>query len=214
MLLTLTSASRVDGLHNLDKRFMARTKNKNSFYFDKLSKSWRKGQKPPVLGFLGYPDDKDLRVVTAVDEYLLRTSDWRKGNHQIELLLSHIKPHKEVVSSKISGWVKATLKLAGVDVDIFQPHSTRAASTSKSNATGLALGEILGRESWFNAFPWQRFYKKGIIPTTVAEFQTFLTNQRSIPNNRQRFEQRKEIWVPAKLSVVLRIQYLIEPLFY
>ena len=39
VLLALTSASRTGGLHNLDIRFMARTENKYSFSFNKLSKS-------------------------------------------------------------------------------------------------------------------------------------------------------------------------------
>ena len=39
ILLALTSASRAGGLHDLDIRFMARTENKYSFSFSKLSKS-------------------------------------------------------------------------------------------------------------------------------------------------------------------------------
>ena len=77
ILLALTSVSRAGGLHNLDIRFMARTENKYSFSFNKLSKSWR-GQKPPVVEFCGYSDDKDLRVVTALDKYILPSSEWRK----------------------------------------------------------------------------------------------------------------------------------------
>ena len=77
---------------------MVRTENKYSFYFNKLSKLWRRSQKPTVLEFLGHPNDKDLSAITALDEYLLRTSEWRKANNQTQLLLGHIKPHKEVVS--------------------------------------------------------------------------------------------------------------------
>ena len=63
------------------------------------------------------------------------------------------------------------LKLAGVDVNIFKGHSTRTASASKATVSGLSLCEILERASWSSASPWQRFYKKDIIPTTVANFQ-------------------------------------------
>ena len=35
------------------------------------------------------------------------------------------------------------LKLAGVDVNIFKGHSTRAASTSKATVSGLSSCEIL-----------------------------------------------------------------------
>ena len=70
--LALTSASRAGGLHNLGIRFMARTENKYSFSVNKLSKSWRQGQKPHVVEFCGYSDDEDLCVVTALDEYVLK----------------------------------------------------------------------------------------------------------------------------------------------
>ena len=38
MLLALTSASRVSGLHYLDRRLIARTENKYSFHFEKPNK--------------------------------------------------------------------------------------------------------------------------------------------------------------------------------
>ena len=94
-----------------------------------------------------YSDDKDLCVVTAHEEYILRSSEWRKGSNQTQLLLGTIRPYKEVVSSTISGWVKTMSKLAGVDVNIFKGHSTRAASTSKATVSGLSLCEILERGS-------------------------------------------------------------------
>ena len=110
-------------------------------------------------------------VVTALDEYILRSSEWRKESNQTQLLLGTIRPYKEVVSSTISGWVKTVLKLAVLDVNIFKGYSTRAASTSKASVSGLSLCEILERGSWLSACAWQRFYKKDIIPTTVANFE-------------------------------------------
>ena len=66
----------------------------------------------------GYSGDKDLCAVTALDEYILRTSEWRKESNQTQLLLGTIRPYKEVVSSTISGWAKTVLKLVGVDVNM------------------------------------------------------------------------------------------------
>ena len=82
ILLALTSAPRVGGLRNLDIRFMTRTKNKYSFSFNKLIKSWRQWQKPPVVELCGDCDDKDLCVVTALDEFILRSSERRKERNQ------------------------------------------------------------------------------------------------------------------------------------
>ena len=101
----MTLASRAGGLHNLDIRLMARTENKYSFNFNKLSKSWRQGKNPPAVEFCGYSDDKDLCIVTALNEYILHSSEWRKESNQTQLLLGTIRPYKEVVSSTKSCWV-------------------------------------------------------------------------------------------------------------
>lgn len=61
---------------------------------------------------------RTYRVTTALDDYLLRTSKWRKTNIQAQHLLAHIKPNQEVLASKTSGWFKAILKLAGIDLDL------------------------------------------------------------------------------------------------
>ena len=110
MLLGLTSASRVRGLHILDIRFMVKTSQKYVFKFYKLHKSWRPRQKPTTLEFVAFSQDKDLCVVSALDEYLNRTEEWRRVNNETQLLLSYIQPHKQVVPSTISGWLRNVLK--------------------------------------------------------------------------------------------------------
>ena len=57
-------------------------------------------------------------------------------------MLGTIRLYKEVVSSIITGWIKTALKLAGVGINIFKGHSTRAASTSKATISGLLLCKI------------------------------------------------------------------------
>ena len=118
MLQALTSASRARALHILDTRFMVRTSQKYVFKFHKLHKSWRQGQKPTTLEFVAFSQDKDLCVVLALDEYLNRTEEWRRVNNETQLLLSYIQPHKQVVPSTISGWLKNVLKSSGINVSL------------------------------------------------------------------------------------------------
>ena len=132
MLLTLTSASRVRGLHILDSRFVVKTLQKYVFKFHKLYKSWIQGQKPTTLEFVAFSQDKDLCVVSVLDEYLNIKEEWRRVNHETQLLLSYIQPHKQVVPSTISGWLKNVLKSSGINVSLFRAYSTRSATTSKS----------------------------------------------------------------------------------
>ena len=61
------------------------------------------------------------------------------------LLLSFIKFHNPVVSLTISGWIKIVLREARKDTEIFKGHSSRTASTSKTE-----LGD----------FPRQTFQKE------------------------------------------------------
>ena len=64
----------------------------------------------------------------------------------------------------MASWTKEAMRLAGVDVNIFSPHSTRAASTSKANLSGtVRLGTILKAAGWKNARTFAKFYNKPIV---------------------------------------------------
>ena len=127
MLLSLTTAFRVSDLQHLDIRYMIKEDNKVTFYFPKLHKSWRKGKPSPSFAIIGVPEDSQLCVTETLDMCLYTTKDRKLGKSQ--LLLSFLRPCKEVVSSTISGWIKKVLKLGKVDTDIYKAHSTRSAFT-------------------------------------------------------------------------------------
>ena len=146
MLLSLPSASRVRALHILDTRFIVRTSQKYVFKFNKLHKSWRQGQKPTIVEFVAFSQDNNLCVVSALDEYLNRTKEWRRGNNETQLLLNYIQPYKQVVPSTTSRWLKNILKSSGINVSLFTAHSTCSLTTSKASASDLSMKEILERE--------------------------------------------------------------------
>ena len=170
MLLALTSAYREGCLHFLDTRFMVKTSQKYVFNFHKLHNSWRQGQKPTTLEFAAFSQGKDLCVVSALDEYLNRTEEWRRVNNETQLLLSYIQLHK-VVPSTVSGWFKNVLKSSGINVSLFTAHSMRSDTTSKASASGLSMIEILEWRTWTNMSACQRFYKKNVIRIRVEHFQ-------------------------------------------
>ena len=109
--------------------------------------------------------------MSALDKYLNRPEEWRRVNNETQLLQSYIQPHRQVVPSTISGWLRKVLKPSGIDVSLFTAHFTRSATTSKASASGLSMTEILERGTWSNKSSWQRFYKKDIIPIHVKNFQ-------------------------------------------
>ena len=59
-------------------------------------------------------EDRDLRVITAIEEYLIHTKPWRKDRKQ--LLLGHVNPVKL--------YQKDTLKEEDIAADIYKGHST------------------------------------------------------------------------------------------
>ena len=82
---------------------MVKTLQKYVFKFQKLHKSRRQGLKPITLEFVAFSQDKDLCVVSALDEYLNRTEELTRVNNETQPPLSYIQPHKQVVQSTISG---------------------------------------------------------------------------------------------------------------
>ena len=191
ILLAFTSASRASTIHHLDTRFMTRTDNRYQFTFHKLHKSWRRGKPPPTIEFYGFKEDKELCIVTTLDEYLNRTRTWHNNESKTQLLLSHVKPHAEVTSSTVSRWLKHVLKEAGINVDIYKGHSTRAASSIKAALVGLSISDILKRGSWCNESTWQKFYNKPIV-SPEERFQNIV-----LSNSVWRCELRMTDWVPV-----------------
>ena len=93
---------------------------------------------PPATTYFVFGEDKALCVVDNLNEYIKRSKPWRESNHEKQLLLSSIRPHNAVVSCTISGWLKKTLKQAGINTDLFKAYSTRPVLSSKAS-----VGECL-----------------------------------------------------------------------
>ena len=88
--MALSSASRASAIHYLDGWYMLRPEGKFVFTFHKLNKSWKCGKAPPSLEFCEYTEDRDLCVVTALNEYINRTFQRRAERRRSQLLLSFI----------------------------------------------------------------------------------------------------------------------------
>ena len=150
VLMVLSYVSRASSLQHLHIKFMARNDMSHKFYFHKLHKSWGKDKAPPTVSYQAYTQDSDLCVAKTLDEYISRTGGWRSGEECFQLLLSLVNPHKSVVSSTITGWLRNVLEKPGIDVGTFRAHSTRSASTSEADLSGSPIEENLKRGCWSN----------------------------------------------------------------
>ena len=90
-----------------------------------------------------YPN-KPLCVYTTLAHCIEVTQPLRKSS---KLLISYTKPHNVVSSSTIGKWLKTCLSLANIDVNVYQAHSTRSASTSKA-AQLLSIDVVMKLAAW------------------------------------------------------------------
>ena len=87
-----------------------------------------------------------------------------------------MKPHSCVSKDTIARWIKAALKMAGIDVQVFKPHSTRAAATSAALRKGVPVSDILKVAGWSKETTFARFYNKPLdvtIDTAFAQANKF-----------------------------------------
>ena len=106
----------------------------DNLYYKLLTKGTvrqsKPGSKPTVVKFIPYPDNPNIYVVTILKAYLDPTSSLHGGTQQLSISFS--KLFKPVSWDTISRWVKTVMQKSEIAVNLFKPHSTRAAATSKA----------------------------------------------------------------------------------
>ena len=160
ILLALTSAQRVQTLSKLSLDNAQITKTKVSFQVDEHIKQSRPGWVGCKVEAVAYPPDRRLCVVTYITHYIERTQSIR--NKEQSLLVSYVKPHRKVSESTIARWIKEIMKEAGIDVNTFKSHSTRAASTSTAKPMDVPIEDILKTGGWSTEQTFQKFYRKPV----------------------------------------------------
>lgn len=166
MLVALVSAQRVQTLSLMNMTNMIEGYNSFTFLIDSPVKQSRPGYTQPVIKLECYAANESLCVAHTMSEYLRRTKDLRGSANDI--FISYIKPHKSVSTETISRWVKTVLCEAGIDVNYFTAHSTRAASTSSAIRAGVVVDEILQAAGWSGMNTFAKFYNKPVV--AMGEF--------------------------------------------
>ena len=80
---------------------------------------------------------------------------------KVSFFVSYVRPHKSVTARTLARWMQQTLTKAGVNPQIWAPHSVRAAASSHhSTAHNLDLGQICKLADWSMASGvYKKFYK-------------------------------------------------------
>jgi len=162
MLIALTTGQRCQTLTFLDisTPYMQRNQDFYDFGLTEHIKQDRPGKVFGNVRLYKY-GVKELCVSETLDCYINTTKGIRNST---KLLVSYIKPYKEVTSSTIGRWVKTALGQAGSDTGVFSAHSTRCASTSKA-LMSVSTDVILATAGWNEESTFRKFYNKPIAVT-------------------------------------------------
>lgn len=158
MLLALLTGQRGQTLHLLTVDDVNVEKTHVEIRYSSLLKTSKPGKHLENVKLPLY-SEKELCIVETISEYLERTKLIRQDS---KLFISTMKPHKGVSRDTISRWIRDTMKMSGIDVSKFCPHSTRAAATSAAHKAGVPIDIIMKNAGWSNAGTFQRFYNKPI----------------------------------------------------
>ena len=160
LLCLLVSGQRGQAIWMMDLRNMTWTKDDVRCRFGDLLKTSGPNSHQNELVLGAFSADPSLCVVRYLKQYVKRTRDLRGS--ETRLFISWISPHKAVSRDTIRRWTKLGLQKAGIDMSIFTPHSTRAASASKA-ALKVSLATVLKTVGWRRATTFATFYHKPIL---------------------------------------------------
>ena len=162
-LLGLIAIPRGAELHLLDLNYLEKFHNFYRFKVVGLVKNRKKGVTPNCVEFHEHTENLKICPLDSLRRYLQLTGQWRVNGKPSTLFLTFKSPHDPVSTSRLAGWIKETLHLAGVDTNVFQAHSLRGAASSKAFLKGLSSAEVVQQGSWSREYTWQRFYHKQVV---------------------------------------------------
>lgn len=161
MLCLLVTGQRGQTMWFMDIRNMSWSKKEVTCRIGDLIKTSAPGKHIQELVFPAFPPDRRICPVTYLQAYVKRSASLR--GDETKLFVSWKAPHKGISRDTLRRWTRTCLIKAGIDMSIFAPHSTRAASTSK--AVGhVPLKTILKTAGWRRRSTFAVYYHKPILP--------------------------------------------------
>jgi integrase len=165
ILLALVMGQRQQGLHLIDVRNLDLKYDKVMIRYGDIMKSTKINFHQEEIVVKAYPKDKRLCPVWYLKHYLERTNTYRESR---KLFLITQKPFGPASKETIARWLRMGLSEAGIDMNIFTPHSTRSASTSAMRKANVPLSTILKTAGWSSEKTFAKYYHKKIVTEGVT----------------------------------------------
>lgn len=174
-LIALVTAHRVQTISKISLRNVIIESSFISIKIPDLLKTSRIGAKQPCLVLPFFTQRLEVCPANALSTYIEKTKDLRGEIEQ--LFISFKKPHKAVGSQTISRWVKDVLRGSGIDTLRFSAHSTRHASTSSAQRSGISIDLIRKTAGWSgSSSTFARYYQRPIINNDDSTFALSILN--------------------------------------
>ena len=158
LLIILTTGQRCQTLKAMDIRNIEVNKSYIKIRIGDLLKQSKPQKHLAELFIEAFDSNPAICVVKALRTYLKRTKDLRTDS---SLFIITQKPYTAASKSTIAGWLKLGLRLAGIDLSLYTPHSTRSASTS-ATANKVPIDTIIKTAGWSNDCTFRKFYKRPV----------------------------------------------------
>lgn len=175
MLLALTTSHRVQTLSKINIKNVEILSTKIMIKIPDRIKTSRPGSKQPILILPFFDERPEICPSKSLMSYLERTKPLRKNI--VSLFVSYRKPHGAVTSQTLSRWIKSVMSDSGIDVSIFSAHSTRHATTSLAQRSGVSIDTIRNTAGWSGgSSTFGKFYNRNIVSCDEATLATTVLN--------------------------------------
>lgn len=162
MLLLVLSGRRVGSIVSICIEDITFHEDFLSIHISHLTKTSTPGKHVSDIVLRNYPC-KVLCPVECLKEYLKKSEVFRKSQR---LFISYVKPYKSITRDTLSRWAKIVMREAGINMDVFKPHSVRSAVASRALDKDVSLATIMSTIGWRQAETIAKYYNKKIETST------------------------------------------------
>lgn len=158
ILMALTTGQRCQTLSVMDINNMEIADQYVKIRIGELLKQTKPNKHLAELYIEAFNQNSDICLVTALRHYIKKTENL-KSNSRLSIITQ--KPYSKASKATIARWIKLGLRLAGIDLNQFSPHSTRSASTS-ALVNKIPIDTIIKTAGWTSDCTFRKFYKKPV----------------------------------------------------
>ena len=164
VLLALTTGQRCQTLKAININNMELDRDKVKIRVGELLKQSKPQRHLNEIYIEKFEQNSNICVINVLELYLKKTERLRTDAN---LFIITQKPYSAASKSTVAAWIRLGLKLAGIDLGLFTPHSTRSASTS-AVVSRVPIDTIIKTAGWSTDCTFRKFYKRPV--TNNSEF--------------------------------------------